>query len=81
MAATQPAVILEAPTPQVPTHMQIVALAHGLWLERGCTEGSAEADWLWAEQELLRQAANENLQGPTRRRSSKPSKRVTTALR
>jgi hypothetical protein len=57
MAATQQVVIVDAPTPQVPTHEQIASLAHALWLERGCTEGSAEADWLWAEQELLRQAA------------------------
>jgi hypothetical protein len=31
---------------------QIAALAHALWLERGCPEGSPEEDWLTAEQHI-----------------------------
>lgn len=31
---------------------QIAALAHALWQERGCPEGSPEDDWFKAEQEV-----------------------------
>lgn len=31
---------------------QIAALAHALWRERGCPEGSPEEDWFTAEQEI-----------------------------
>ena len=53
--ATQPAL---APEPAIqdagsePTHEQITARAHELWVERGCPEGSPEEDWLAAEREL-----------------------------
>jgi len=33
-------------------HEQIVALAHALWRERGCPEGSPEEDWFAAEQQV-----------------------------
>ena len=32
---------------------QIASLAYALWQERGCPEGSPEADWLQAEEELV----------------------------
>jgi len=35
-----------------PTLEQIARRAHELWIKRGCPEGSAEQDWLQAEQEL-----------------------------
>lgn len=35
-----------------PTHEQIAALAHELWLERGCPEGSDIDIWLEAERQL-----------------------------
>jgi hypothetical protein len=35
----------------------IAALAHRLWLERGCPEGSPEEDWFLAERELRRPSA------------------------
>jgi len=31
---------------------QIASLAYALWQRRGCPEGSPEADWLRAEEEL-----------------------------
>ena len=31
---------------------QIASLAYALWQKRGCPEGSPEADWLQAEEEL-----------------------------
>jgi hypothetical protein len=31
---------------------EIAALAHQLWIERGCPEGSPEEDWFQAEQKL-----------------------------
>lgn len=34
------------------THEQIAKRAEELWRARGCPEGSAEEDWLQAEQEL-----------------------------
>jgi len=33
-------------------HEQIAALAHALWHERGCPEGSPDVDWLAAERQL-----------------------------
>jgi hypothetical protein len=35
-----------------PESDQIASLAYELWKERGCPEGSPEADWLRAEEEL-----------------------------
>jgi hypothetical protein len=33
-------------------HSDIAALAHSLWKDRGCPEGTAEDDWYRAAQEL-----------------------------
>jgi PST family polysaccharide transporter len=35
-----------------PNTREIAALAHQLWIERGCPEGSRETDWTRAEREL-----------------------------
>jgi hypothetical protein len=35
-----------------PSHQDIAQLAYSYWLARGCQGGSAEEDWLRAEQEL-----------------------------
>jgi hypothetical protein len=35
-----------------PTHEEIAALAHKLWVESGCEDGTAEQDWLRAEQQV-----------------------------
>jgi hypothetical protein len=39
---------------EAPSNHEIAALAHQLWIERGCPEGSPEEDWLLAEEKLLR---------------------------
>jgi hypothetical protein len=36
----------------IPEPDQIASLAYTLWQQRGCPEGSPEADWLRAEEEL-----------------------------
>jgi hypothetical protein len=47
-------VVIDAlPTPREVSHEEISELAYSYWLARGCTHGSAEADWLNAERELL----------------------------
>ena len=46
------------PTQQSLTHEQIVSLAHALWEQRGCPEGSPEVDWLDAEKELQMSSAD-----------------------
>ena len=38
--------------PVEPTHEEISKLAYALWIERGGGAGSAEQDWLKAEQQL-----------------------------
>ena len=43
--------VVNVPAPV--THAQIAELAHSFWIARGCVDGSAEADWLRAERELL----------------------------
>jgi hypothetical protein len=35
-----------------PSHEDIAALAHELWIARGRTDGAAEEDWLEAERQL-----------------------------
>ena len=35
---------------------ETAALAHRLWLDRGCPEGSPEHDWFLAERELRQRA-------------------------
>lgn len=44
-----------------PLTEQIAALAHALWQERGCPEGSPEEDWLKAEQEIRQRRKDEVL--------------------
>ena len=41
-------------------HEQVASLAHWLWQESGCPEGSSEADWYQAEQ-LLEKATDDEL--------------------
>jgi hypothetical protein len=47
-----------APAQEVPaaesqsTNEQIAALAHALWIERGCPEGTPDEDWFQAEERL-----------------------------
>jgi hypothetical protein len=40
------------PSPVLPSHDQIAALAHRYWAERGYQHGNDASDWLRAEQEL-----------------------------
>jgi hypothetical protein len=42
----------ETKSPAAAEPEQIASLAYILWQERGCPEGSPEADWLRAEEEL-----------------------------
>jgi hypothetical protein len=35
-----------------PAEDEISALAHQMWMERGCPEGSPEEDWFRAEEKL-----------------------------
>jgi hypothetical protein len=49
-----------APTPTAPTmpsREEIERLARSYWAARGYQDGSAEQDWLRAEQELLKMAS------------------------
>ena len=41
---------------------QIAALAHALWYDRGCPEGSPEEDWFKAEQEIRKQRTRDIVQ-------------------
>jgi|HubBroStandDraft_5_1064220.scaffolds.fasta_scaffold164601_2 hypothetical protein len=50
----------------LPTHSQIAALAHQIWLQQGSPGGSADDDWLEAERRLMasrRPASPEAQQG------------------
>jgi len=42
-----------------PLPEQIAALAHSLWQERGCPNGSSEQDWFKAELEIREQRKGE----------------------
>jgi len=44
-----------------PLSEQIAALAHALWQERGCPEGSSEEDWFKAEHQLAEQLQRQTL--------------------
>jgi hypothetical protein len=46
------------PNIDVPTHEEIAERAYGRYLERGESDGQDLDDWLWAEQELLRERSN-----------------------
>jgi hypothetical protein len=37
----------------LPTHSEIAALAHSIWLEQGRPRHSAERDWMEAERRLM----------------------------
>jgi hypothetical protein len=50
-AAKKQATVAPAATAQ-PTRDEIARLAEKFWMERGQQDGSAEQDWLRAEQEL-----------------------------
>lgn len=45
-----------------PLNEQIAALAHALWNERGCPEGSPQEDWFKAEQEIRKQRTGDIVQ-------------------
>src|SRR5690242_14716507 len=62
--APQTASSLSVPEPL--SRDEIGRLAYQLWLARGCPHGSAEIDWLQAEQELCARASE---------KKSQPSKR------
>lgn len=44
-----------------PLSEQIAGLAHALWQERGCPDGSPEEDWFRAEDAIKRQRKDELL--------------------
>jgi hypothetical protein len=43
----------EEETGAAPSHEEICARAHELWISGGCQEGAADKDWLEAERELV----------------------------
>ncbi len=45
---------VDTPVSYKPTHEEIAAVAFEYWIARGCQGGSADEDWLRAEQELRR---------------------------
>ncbi len=61
--ATKRALTLEPPEQSNENdtiHEQVTALAHALWQERGCPEGTPEVDWFRAE-ELMRPEAGKTM--------------------
>ncbi len=49
--------VAEAAKAVMPSHEEIERLARSYWAARGYQDGSAEQDWLRAEQELLKMAS------------------------
>ena len=49
--------VAEKVTSTTPTHAEIALLALQYWAERGRQHGQDQADWLRAEQELMRMAS------------------------
>lgn len=49
--------VAEKVTATTPTHEEIALLALQFWAERGRQDGQDQADWLRAEQELMRMAS------------------------
>jgi hypothetical protein len=47
----------KASKPKMPSREQVEQLARSYWAARGYQDGSAEQDWLRAEQELLKKAS------------------------
>jgi hypothetical protein len=41
-------------------HDEIAARAHQIWIDHGCPEGSAEADWFQAARELRSRSENKD---------------------
>ncbi|MGD0788708.1 MAG: DUF2934 domain-containing protein [Terracidiphilus sp.] len=56
-ASTKQTIVAKAAKPAAPSREEIQRLAEKYWAERGCPEGSAEQDWLRAEQELRKKAS------------------------
>jgi len=55
--STKKKTVAQAAKPAPPSHEEIKQLAEKYWAGRGCPDGSAEQDWLRAEQELLQRAS------------------------
>lgn len=53
-------------TPQSPTHDEIVARAHAIWMEQGCRDGHDVEHWTEAERQLREEVARNHV----RRRES-----------
>jgi len=49
--------VAKVSTPTMPSRDEIERLARSYWAARGYQDGSAEQDWLRAEQELLKMAS------------------------
>ena len=61
---------------------QIRDRAYSRWQAQGCPEGTAERDWLEAEQEIAAQRASEasdRVSAPAKQRSTVPASRAATA--
>jgi hypothetical protein len=56
-AATKKETVVEKVTRTTPTHAEIALLALQYWAERGRQHGQDQADWLRAEQELMKMAS------------------------
>ena len=55
--AAKKVIAAPAATPTMPSREEIERLARSYWAARGYQDGSAEQDWLRAEQELLKKAS------------------------
>ncbi len=56
-AAVKKQTVAEKVTATMPTHEDIALLALQYWAERGRQHGQDQADWLRAEQELMKMAS------------------------
>jgi hypothetical protein len=54
---TKKKTVTAAAKPATPSHQEIQRLAEKYWAARGFPDGSAEQDWLRAEQELRQKAS------------------------
>jgi hypothetical protein len=55
--STRKKTVAAAAKPATPSHDEIARLAEKYWAARGFPDGSAEQDWLQAEQELRQKAS------------------------
>jgi len=55
--STRKKIVAAAAKPATPSHEEIKRLAEKYWAARGFPDGSAEQDWLRAEQELRQKAS------------------------